>query len=160
MSRCVEIVSRSKKPLILLGSQATLPPTPVEDLRRSLENLGIPCYLGGMSRGLLGEWHIASPLSIERIITTRIDGFQECAVHLLIFNCLWSITDKNCCVCFCPQEGRVPYRWDRREEMHWRKLTVSSWLVLCVISGFPMAGCWGAEPRSLPSTGIRMICTR
>ncbi|MPC22656.1 Acetolactate synthase-like protein [Portunus trituberculatus] len=55
VSQCVEIVSRSKKPVILLGSQATLPPTPVEDLRRSLESLGIPCFLGGMSRGLLGQ---------------------------------------------------------------------------------------------------------
>lgn len=55
VNRCVEVVSKSKKPVILLGSQATLPPTPVEDLRRSLETLGIPCFLGGMSRGLLGQ---------------------------------------------------------------------------------------------------------
>lgn len=30
---CIELVSRAKKPVVLLGSQATLPPTPVDDIR-------------------------------------------------------------------------------------------------------------------------------
>ncbi|KAK3886330.1 hypothetical protein Pcinc_009506 [Petrolisthes cinctipes] len=54
VNQCIEIVSKAKKPVIVLGSQATLPPTPVQDLRRALESLGIPCFLGGMTRGLLG----------------------------------------------------------------------------------------------------------
>lgn len=33
----VEIVSRAKKPLILLGSQATLPPVAASDVKKSLE---------------------------------------------------------------------------------------------------------------------------
>ena len=37
VQECVELVSRAKKPLILVGSQATLPPTPVDNLRASLE---------------------------------------------------------------------------------------------------------------------------
>uniref|UniRef100_A0A671L140 2-hydroxyacyl-CoA lyase 2 n=1 Tax=Sinocyclocheilus anshuiensis TaxID=1608454 RepID=A0A671L140_9TELE len=32
VQRCVELVSRAKKPVILMGSQATLPPTPADDL--------------------------------------------------------------------------------------------------------------------------------
>ncbi|KAK7099319.1 hypothetical protein V1264_003470 [Littorina saxatilis] len=55
VQQCVQLLSRAKKPVILLGSQATLPPTPVEQLRAALEVLGIPCFLGGMSRGLLGR---------------------------------------------------------------------------------------------------------
>ncbi|RDD44703.1 Acetolactate synthase-like protein [Trichoplax sp. H2] len=51
----VEIVSRAKKPVILLGSQTTLPPVPANDVKTALESLGIPCFLGGMSRGLLGR---------------------------------------------------------------------------------------------------------
>ena len=39
----------------LLGSQVTLPPVPVEQLREALENMGIPCFLGGMARGMLGR---------------------------------------------------------------------------------------------------------
>ena len=54
VDKCAELVSQSKKPVIIVGSQATLPPTPVESLRDSLNKLGIPCFLGGMSRGLLG----------------------------------------------------------------------------------------------------------
>ncbi|XP_076030219.1 2-hydroxyacyl-CoA lyase 2-like [Oratosquilla oratoria] len=55
VQKCADIVSQAKKPVIVVGSQATLPPTPVENLRKSLETLGIPCFLGGMARGLLGR---------------------------------------------------------------------------------------------------------
>ncbi|KAH9491389.1 hypothetical protein Btru_052296 [Bulinus truncatus] len=55
IQRCIELISKAKKPVILVGSQATLPPIPVEDLRKALETLGVPCFLGGMSRGLLGR---------------------------------------------------------------------------------------------------------
>lgn len=37
VQKCIELISRAKKPVILLGSQATLPPTPIEDLRKALE---------------------------------------------------------------------------------------------------------------------------
>ncbi len=33
----IQLVSQAKKPVILLGSQSTLPPTPVDQLRKSLE---------------------------------------------------------------------------------------------------------------------------
>ncbi|XP_068601670.1 2-hydroxyacyl-CoA lyase 2 [Brachionichthys hirsutus] len=77
VQKCVELVSRAKKPVILLGSQATLPPTPVEDIRRSLDDLGIPCFLGGMSRGMLG---INSPIHIRQ---NRRDALKEADVVLL-----------------------------------------------------------------------------
>uniref|UniRef100_A0A674EJY8 2-hydroxyacyl-CoA lyase 2 n=1 Tax=Salmo trutta TaxID=8032 RepID=A0A674EJY8_SALTR len=63
VQKCIELVSRAKKPVILLGSQATLPPTPADDIRVALESLGIPCFLGGMSRGMLGR---NSPLHIRQ----------------------------------------------------------------------------------------------
>ena len=49
------LIQRARKPLFLLGSQVTLPPTKAEDLKVALEKMGIPCFLGGMSRGLLGR---------------------------------------------------------------------------------------------------------
>ncbi|XP_053384559.1 2-hydroxyacyl-CoA lyase 2-like [Mercenaria mercenaria] len=55
IQKSIELLSRAKKPLILLGSQSTLPPTPVDDLRTAVESMGIPCFLGGMARGLLGR---------------------------------------------------------------------------------------------------------
>lgn len=63
VQRCVEILSRAQKPLVVLGSQAMLPPTPADKLRAALESLGVPCFLGGMSRGLLGRNH---PLHIRQ----------------------------------------------------------------------------------------------
>uniref|UniRef100_A0A1A8DKD7 2-hydroxyacyl-CoA lyase 2 n=2 Tax=Nothobranchius TaxID=28779 RepID=A0A1A8DKD7_NOTKA len=77
VQRCVELVSRAKNPVILLGSQATLPPTPVEDIRKALEDLGIPCFLGGMSRGLLGK---DSPIHIRQ---NRRDALKEADLVLL-----------------------------------------------------------------------------
>ncbi|XP_020757693.1 2-hydroxyacyl-CoA lyase 2 isoform X1 [Odocoileus virginianus] len=57
VQRCVEILSRAKRPLMLIGSQALLPPTSADKLRVAVETLGIPCFLAGMARGLLGRNH-------------------------------------------------------------------------------------------------------
>ncbi|XP_051827974.1 2-hydroxyacyl-CoA lyase 2 [Antechinus flavipes] len=77
VQRCVELISRAKKPLLLLGSQALLPPTPAESLRAAVESLGIPCFLGGMARGLLGQ---DSPLHIRQ---NRRDALKEADVVIL-----------------------------------------------------------------------------
>ncbi|XP_047387370.1 2-hydroxyacyl-CoA lyase 2 isoform X1 [Sciurus carolinensis] len=63
VQRCVEILSRAKRPLLVLGSQALLPPVPADRLRAAVETLGVPCFLGGMARGLLGRNH---PLHIRQ----------------------------------------------------------------------------------------------
>ncbi|XP_008587291.1 PREDICTED: acetolactate synthase-like protein isoform X2 [Galeopterus variegatus] len=63
VQRCVEILSRARRPLMVLGSQALLPPTPPDRLRAAVETLGVPCFLGGMARGLLGRNH---PLHIRQ----------------------------------------------------------------------------------------------
>ncbi|XP_038596395.1 LOW QUALITY PROTEIN: 2-hydroxyacyl-CoA lyase 2 [Tachyglossus aculeatus] len=77
VQRCVELVSRAKKPLLLLGSQALLPPTPSESLRAAVESLGIPCFLSGMARGLLGRDH---PLHIRQ---NRREALKEADVVIL-----------------------------------------------------------------------------
>ncbi|XP_052067648.1 2-hydroxyacyl-CoA lyase 2-like [Mytilus californianus] len=61
VQKSIELISRAKRPLILVGSQATLPPVPAEQLRKSLEKIGIPCFLGGMARGLLGQYSPIQP---------------------------------------------------------------------------------------------------
>nr|XP_003413095.1 acetolactate synthase-like protein [Loxodonta africana] len=63
VQRCLEILSRAKRPLMVLGSQALLPPTPADKLRAAVETLGVPCFLGGMARGLLGR---NNPLHIRQ----------------------------------------------------------------------------------------------
>lgn len=50
----INLLSSSQRPLILLGSQAVCPPIEPNILAEAVKTLGIPVYLGGMSRGLLG----------------------------------------------------------------------------------------------------------
>jgi len=60
---CVEMILRAKRPVFVFGSQAVLPPVPATELRTAVESIGIPCFLGGMTRGLLGR---NSPLHIRQ----------------------------------------------------------------------------------------------
>ncbi|XP_076813682.1 2-hydroxyacyl-CoA lyase 2-like [Clavelina lepadiformis] len=52
---CADLLKKAKKPVFVFGSQALLPPVAASQLRKSVEKIGIPCFLGGMSRGLLGR---------------------------------------------------------------------------------------------------------
>lgn len=55
VDKIVQLVRQAKKPVMLIGSQATLRPVVPEELVKAIEMLGIPVYLGGMARGLLGK---------------------------------------------------------------------------------------------------------
>ena len=55
LQKTYELLAKAKRPLILLGSQSVLPPVGAEKLSDLMKKLSIPCYLGGMSRGLLGK---------------------------------------------------------------------------------------------------------
>ena len=48
---------RAEHPLLLIGSQALLDSRRVDQLASAVEGLGIPTYLSGMARGLLGSKH-------------------------------------------------------------------------------------------------------
>lgn len=77
VQKCVELLSKAKKPVFLLGSQVTLPPIPAENLRTALESIGVPCFLGGMSRGLLGK---KSPIQMRQ---QRRDALKEADLIIL-----------------------------------------------------------------------------
>nr|CDJ90284.1 Thiamine pyrophosphate enzyme domain containing protein [Haemonchus contortus] len=55
VEKIVQLISSAKKPVMLIGSQAMLPPVTPNELVKAVEMLGIPVYLGGMARGLLGK---------------------------------------------------------------------------------------------------------
>ncbi|PIO63860.1 thiamine pyrophosphate enzyme, TPP binding domain protein, partial [Teladorsagia circumcincta] len=55
VDKIVRLISSAKKPVMLIGSQAMLPPVVPKDLVKAVELLGVPVYLGGMARGLLGK---------------------------------------------------------------------------------------------------------
>ncbi len=50
-------LDRSRRPVVILGSQAVLDPARLTELVRSLAHIGAPLYLTGMARGLMGPDH-------------------------------------------------------------------------------------------------------
>ena len=55
--RAARALGRADRPLLLVGSQAMLHALAPSDLRQAIERLGLPVYLSGMARGLLGAEH-------------------------------------------------------------------------------------------------------
>ncbi|XP_053212924.1 2-hydroxyacyl-CoA lyase 2-like [Panonychus citri] len=77
ISRVISLLQGAKRPLILLGSQSVLPPIGAHKLKQNIESLGIPCFLGGMSRGLLGR---KSPIQMRQ---SRRDALKEADLIIL-----------------------------------------------------------------------------
>lgn len=50
-------LARAERPVMVCGSQAMNRPQEAEQVRAAIEQLGVPVYLSGMSRGLLGKEH-------------------------------------------------------------------------------------------------------
>ncbi len=57
LSRAVRALERSERPLLLVGSQALLAAPDAAALAAALGRLGVPLYLSGLARGLLGAKH-------------------------------------------------------------------------------------------------------
>ncbi len=55
--KTAEWLAASQRPVMVLGSQTTLDHKYIDSLVHSIETLGIPVYLSGMARGLLGKDH-------------------------------------------------------------------------------------------------------
>ncbi|MHC4844032.1 MAG: thiamine pyrophosphate-binding protein, partial [Planctomycetota bacterium] len=57
LERVANSIAVLEKPLLLVGSQAMLRPEEADKLANAVDQLGIPVYLSGMARGLLGNKH-------------------------------------------------------------------------------------------------------
>ena len=55
VTAALELINQAQRPLMLIGSQATLDAANTPELVKAVEKLGIPVYLSGMARGLLGK---------------------------------------------------------------------------------------------------------
>lgn len=55
LQNVVDVLKEAKSPVLVVGSQAMLTPGKAEQLQQGLLTLGIPTYLSGMARGLLGH---------------------------------------------------------------------------------------------------------
>lgn len=75
--KAAKMLSSAQRPVMVLGSQTMLRPQKVEALVEAVETLGIPVFLSGMARGLLGKAH---PLQMRH---KRRDALKEADVVLL-----------------------------------------------------------------------------
>ncbi|MGB2816977.1 MAG: thiamine pyrophosphate-dependent enzyme, partial [Burkholderiaceae bacterium] len=57
VARAAEALSRAERPLLVIGSQAVLLAEQAAAIAEAVTRLGIPVYLSGMARGLLGPRH-------------------------------------------------------------------------------------------------------
>ncbi|MCM2269989.1 MAG: thiamine pyrophosphate-binding protein, partial [Thermoanaerobaculia bacterium] len=57
VSRAARALARAERPVLVLGSQATLLAADLAPLVAAVERLGVPVWLSGMARGLLGAAH-------------------------------------------------------------------------------------------------------
>lgn len=55
VNQAADILKESKRPLIIMGSQSVLRPYGPDSIARNVSQLGIPVYLNGSARGLLGS---------------------------------------------------------------------------------------------------------
>jgi len=77
VDRVLELLARAERPVVLVGSQALPSPSRVAALVEALETLGVPVYLSGMARGLLGPAH---PLQMRH---RRKEALREADVVIL-----------------------------------------------------------------------------
>jgi acetolactate synthase-1/2/3 large subunit len=52
--RVSRLLNRARRPVLMVGSQATLEASRIQETAAAVETLGLPVYLSGMGRGLLG----------------------------------------------------------------------------------------------------------
>lgn len=57
VERAAKLLREAERPVMVLGSQATLQPDELPRLVKAIETLDVPVYLSGMARGLLGAKH-------------------------------------------------------------------------------------------------------
>jgi acetolactate synthase-1/2/3 large subunit len=57
VSRVVRLLARAQRPVLLVGSQAVCGPGEAAALATAIAGLGLPVFLSGMARGLLGPAH-------------------------------------------------------------------------------------------------------
>ncbi len=57
LRRARRLLAAAQRPVLMIGSQATLEAPAIGELAAAVERLGLPVYLSGMARGLLGKGH-------------------------------------------------------------------------------------------------------
>ena len=56
INQTAELLKSAKRPVLVLGSQVTIDARLMKQLVTAVNHLGMPTFLGGMARGLLGQY--------------------------------------------------------------------------------------------------------
>ncbi len=57
IARAAKRIARAERPVLVVGSQALVDSRQAADVAAAIERLGVPVYLSGMARGLMGHSH-------------------------------------------------------------------------------------------------------
>lgn len=57
LRKMCKMIGKSERPMMIIGSGAMMQPEKAQELARAVNSMGIPVYLSGMARGLLGSTH-------------------------------------------------------------------------------------------------------
>ena len=85
VEQVARLLAAAKKPVLVVGSQATLPPVPPLKLQEVVEQLNIPCFLAGMARGAVEPAARGSPASrastggVMRVLQGCLDESITCS---------------------------------------------------------------------------------
>jgi len=58
IARAAKRIAKAERPVLVVGSQALIDAGHVDAIAAAIERLGIPVYLSGMARGLMGRGHV------------------------------------------------------------------------------------------------------
>jgi acetolactate synthase-1/2/3 large subunit len=77
VSSAAAMLTKAERPVMVIGSQALLHPKQVDDLVDAVVKLGLPVFLSGMARGLLGKGH---PLQMRHKRRLALKGSDVCVL--------------------------------------------------------------------------------
>jgi hypothetical protein len=78
VSSAIALIRKAKRPLLIIGSQATLSPN-IDKVSRAVISIGIPCFLGGMARGLVGK---NNPIQVQTPLGAADTGISCCCLQI------------------------------------------------------------------------------
>jgi len=80
VKRAAKLVESAKRPIMIIGSQSLLVPGEADRLAEAVASMGIPVYLSGMARGLLGADHPLHMRHKRRMALREADLVILCGV--------------------------------------------------------------------------------
>ncbi len=80
IDRAAVMLREARRPVMVIGSQAMLRAVEIKSLVEAVERLGVPVYLSGMARGLLGAGHRLHMRHKRRLALKAADVVLLCGV--------------------------------------------------------------------------------